>query len=117
MKKIILPCLALMLAVGFSAFKAPHAAKFTNTTYYYNFTGTQVEAQWAISSNYSLKTNPTVDPDCTGTDECVVAISYPTGTEPTTLTALTLTVNGSGFPNGLSNPPTNVSFVKNEKLP
>jgi hypothetical protein len=117
MKKILLPILGLVLAIGVSALKAAHPDKFNNSIFFYTFSGLQVPADWGISSNYRLSNNPTTDPECAGNDECTVAIQFPVGIEPSDLSGLTLTVDANGFPNGLSSPPTGVAFEKNEKVP
>lgn len=90
MKKYLLGASAIVLAVGFSAFKV----KEDVTLYRYN--GLQTEAERKIATNYTKSTSSIF---CLGTgNECAVLMASDNGVHPD-FTNVTFQP-GTGFPNG-----------------
>lgn len=94
MKNYLFGIIAIVLAIGFSAFKMPvKGKKFTNTIYRYD--GTQSEVERKKAANYTKVASIS----CSGTDnECAVTLNADFGTHPDfTNVSFAMT---TGFPNG-----------------
>lgn len=80
MKRYLLGMLAIIVAIGFSAFTKPTAhitkvGKFTRADYWYVYVGDQIDiSQREVNTNY---TTPTLtEPTCgTGANECAVKVT------------------------------------------
>jgi len=108
MKKYLLASLAIILAVGFSAFTKPsaHITKgktFDTGIYWYVYSGSQDKTDRENPANYNT---PTIGkPACTGTiNECAVQVTVTldsNGNPPANPDFTNVTFNGTtGFPSG-----------------
>ena len=98
MKKYLLGTLAILLALGFSAFK-----KYDSFIYLYS--GAQTAAARQIATNYTEVTSQT----CSGgANECTVTLNVDNGTNPD-FSSGKVTFDANGFPNG------GTTFVSNAK--